>query len=132
MNLCLCGVEASYPHAVDCPRPFFGDARSPACLDWYEEQKIIRARFQAIRDRLEVHAARIDRDAEQLRAEFYGKIETAERKLEVARANPSDCDDEIDQANALIAEARGALRAAEVLEETAKRLRVDDEGTVTA
>lgn len=41
MNICLCGSEAGYPHAHDCPRPLFrcGEAEEAR---WLAERERLR------------------------------------------------------------------------------------------
>lgn len=54
MNFCLCGAEAGYPHAADCPRPLYRCSDSQA------------ARWHA--DRAALPPGDIDHDAQDRRA----------------------------------------------------------------
>lgn len=41
MNICICGREAGYPHAADCPRPLFRCSETEM-KKWYAEREAKR------------------------------------------------------------------------------------------
>jgi len=41
MNICMCGTQNGYLHAVDCPFPYFGQSESLQKI-WLRDREILR------------------------------------------------------------------------------------------
>jgi len=47
MNICQCGAQAGYPHAEDCPWPFYGRSTEQV-NQWLKARDLWRAGKQAL------------------------------------------------------------------------------------
>lgn len=59
-QICMCGVEPGYLHALDCPRPLFNATEAQADR-WEQEREAKRAHNRALADKR--NQARRDRNA---------------------------------------------------------------------
>ena len=48
-NLCLCGAQASYPHAAECPYPLYNCRDDKRADEWFEACRALVARLDGYR-----------------------------------------------------------------------------------
>ena len=59
MQVCLCGAQPGYPHAHDCPYPFYRGSDTQQDI-WYSAREVARERLAAYREQAQCMA---DEDA---------------------------------------------------------------------